>query len=379
MTRISEFEKISDKILDIILLDQDEVVTFIKDENENGFFETNSIKIRCKLSKSSDIEIQDLGNKDKKVLETETSKKYLSWGLFMLAGMDFRDLGPHKTYNPYDSLESFTHSLNESQPHQDSLISGHSSESPFHSNAKSESNNITEKGLIAELENLLKCKYLIEIDSEEIESGNKQRLMSRSSASFRRNVLNVEQEVAFGGKTKRLNGTHVKSSPGHIELTFHFFHLVILWRRKCDDSNSPLDTPIVHLLFKIMARQCGKDIDDEGKDEWKNLSIALSETIQTKPTNVYLNGMNPIHLASFCQCTAFEHINAGLIHWNVAIDMHLQEKNIELSTPSQAFKSISAICESAMKQQTYKTKETPSNIAARYGYKKLDPLGSFMV
>ena len=58
--------------------------------------------------------------------------------------------------------------------------------------------------------------------------------------------------------------------------------------------------------------------------------------------------------------------------WVEGIGTHMQEKNIELSTPTQAFKSIRAICETALKQQTYKTKETPSNIAARYGYKEMD-------
>ena len=297
MKRITKLEEISEALIDIILLDEDEVEPFINDENEKEFFENNEIKISCEFSKISNSRIQDQGGKGNDHSQRETSRKCLSWGLFMLAGMDFKE-----TYNPFGSLGSPTHSINDSSKQQDSIISGLSLESPSHSETKLDSHNFTQKGLRQDLENLLKCRYVIEINSEQINPCNEKRAMSRTSATSRGNVLkssklNVEHEVTFGAKSKRINDRHEKRKPKRVQLTFNFFHLVILWRRKCEKS----DTPMILLLFRIMTKMCQKDIDNESIDEWKHLKIAFSETIQSEDTNMYLNGMNAIHLACFCQ------------------------------------------------------------------------------
>ena len=184
MKRITKLEEISEALIDIILLDEDEVEPFIKDENEKEFFENNEIKISCEFSKISNSRIQDQGGKGNDHSQRETSRKCLSWGLFMLAGMDFKE-----TYNPFGSLGSPTHSINDSSKQQDSILSGLSLESPSHSETKLDSHNITQKDLRQDLENLLKCKYVIEINSEQINPCNEKRAMSRTSATSRGNVL----------------------------------------------------------------------------------------------------------------------------------------------------------------------------------------------
>ena len=318
-------------------LHRHEVEQFIGSKNTQGIFKNQKVKIRC---------------------EGDKKNRFLCLGLDLLAGIpDHHIMLLRPKMQPwYDENEEL----------DESLISTITADST------SRSHLISNFGWSSQLDDLLKCKYVIEnlvTSEDQIDKKQVRTLRGISSDAMESTnfTINIEQEK-FNEKGK-IDGTEkfAKSSPiqevtksENNSLKFNFFHLAII-------SEKP---KIIETLMNAILEQCLEELKIGRENEkyiMRNLKLALTEKVFGEHNNIFLNGMNAIHIATFMECAPIKEILNALEAWTDNLtELHLERK---IKHSYNVLDSIRVICKLAMTDQTFKTKETPTNMAARYcGY-----------
>lgn len=296
-------------------LHRHEVEQFIGSKNTQGIFKNQKVKIRC---------------------EGDKKNRFLCLGLDLLAGIpDHHIMLLRPKMQPwYDENEEL----------DESLISTITADSTSRSHLILTSEDQIDKKQVRTLRG---------ISSDAMESTN-----------F---TINIEQEK-FNEKGK-IDGTEkfAKSSPiqevtksENNSLKFNFFHLAII-------SEKP---KIIETLMNAILEQCLEELKIGRENEkyiMRNLKLALTEKVFGEHNNIFLNGMNAIHIATFMECAPIKEILNALEAWTDNLtELHLERK---IKHSYNVLDSIRVICKLAMTDQTFKTKETPTNMAARYcGY-----------
>ena len=156
------------------------------------------VKIRCAGSKNID---------------------FLCWGVILLVGWEFGSLEEYENH-VWKDRRSF---------------SGTPIKCPVNRQSISQFHNITPLGLKSQLENLLKCKYIIEIEYEPekycYENGRYIRtsLTSRKSDIISSSLI-VEKDMKFAGKSEKPSTKSEENKPKSTILSIPFFHMVILYQ-----------------------------------------------------------------------------------------------------------------------------------------------------
>ena len=201
-------------------------------------------------------------------------------------------------------------------------------------------------------------------------------MSSRKGRILKSAKIDFEEEVQSTNKSRISSATAEVQNGERIEIIFPFFHLFIL---------RTLLTPnpcLIESVLKVILAQCLGGVKNEGtimngydKDSMNNLKLALTEKIHCPYTNLYIEGMNALHFACFCHCKSMEQIKDGLCFKespeNEAILSSIDANSSKFQdTLKNCRPAIRTSIKSAMKDETKNTKETPSNIAARYCHRK---------
>ena len=319
-------------------------IELVEDESKNEKF--------LKMHKDSEIKVRCLNNQ---------SRNILSWGLYVLSGRYFPD-----ELNKDNSDVSYNDSI------KDSVSSVLTLNSPSHSKPASSSLRWihTKDEFKSQIENLLKCKYVIEFDfrKERCKEQNSMAPQYKSIASVRSDITSstimVEEQENLEISTEVPRIGNLKSN----EMIVPFFHLSII------------NFSYYDVILECIMDQCQKEIDENSNEVecgkkfeeqyiLRNLRTAFTEKIYCGDTNSYLHGMNALHLASFCHnCELYNKMNKVLFEARKRID---KVPTYDDSDKTSNFKfhnleGIAIILKSAMEEEIKNTKETPKNIAARH-------------
>ena len=208
------------------------------------------------------------------------------------------------------------------------------------------------------IEELLNCKYIITIDPITSEPSSKQRATDNISVTSRisdtkSSKIMVEQDSVLEGNCEISSVLTEKDISGRNRLTIPFFHLAFLTLSNFKANYVGLRKLIEYIIDKCVENMKHKE---NAEIQWmRNLEMAFTAKIRSSDPNLYINGMNVFHLASFhFQCSAFHAICEALDKIN----------EYKLSIRYRFKNDIRNICKSAMTALTENSKETPSNIAS---------------
>lgn len=351
-----------------------DVTSFAERKGRNECFENKLIKFKC---------------------EGGENKDFLIWGLFLLAYGEFAEEDLHESeskdedmVNDMSEVSDLDTSMSEkcNEGAEKIFMNGR------FGTVSEQLKNISKSDLKLQLEDLLKCRFVIDL-SEAVklvrivnnwtsnDSISGEEVIRPRTISCHENGLTSDEKIQIDGFTGLSNSEQRASRRESSTLIFNIFHLAILAHNQSRGHRSN----VFKFIIRYIMEQCRLDLlknwtgMNDGKEEidseyiLRNFKLAFTEKIGGEAKS-YMKGMNAIHLACLCNCLAFKEINDELNDELLYTDiLGKKYKNDDgtidydlLCIYKDLQQCIRDVLSSSMVAETEITKETPKDIAAHF-------------